>query len=645
MGKPYSEEIAVLGDTYTWALSAPVDDLARALQGACSLSLVAVGSGGSYTTAHFAAAAHRQFASRIAVAMTPLEAVRTPQSLRPSATLLLTAGGKNPDVLGAFRRLLAREPRRLLVICASSGSPLARLAADYPYVDVAEFDVPSGKDGFLATNSLLASAVLLVRAYAAAHAGPPPFPASFQSLLGDQVGRSPAEDLDRQCQPLWDRKTLVVLHGPETYAAAVDLESKFSEAALGDVQLADFRNFAHGRHHWLAKRGGQTGVLAILTDKDRQLGEALLALLPPDVPVVRLAANGRDTVASVAALVQVFMVAGSAGRARGIDPGDPGVPAFGRKIYHMRAFGPDGEHTETMPPPVAAALERKSGASVASLESRGSLSAWQAAYSKFVGQLSAANFRGIILDYDGTLCDEVHRFDPLPTIIGKKLNRILRAGAVVGIATGRGKSVKEALREAVDRRFWGKVIVGYYNGGDIGALGEDSRPDGTEVVGEALKPIAEILCNHPLFSQFTKLTLRRPQITLEPRPHAQSEEVWAMLQHVLNTLDTRGVEALRSSHSMDVVAPGVSKRAVLERVREMIGGPEEPILCIGDRGLWPGNDFSLLSGPFSLSVDEVSPDPLTCWNLAAPGQRGAKATLDYLERMQPTGSGFQLTFD
>ena len=32
-------------------------------------------------------------------------------------------------------------------------------------------------------------------------------------------------------------------------------------------------------------------------------------------------------------------------------------------------------------------------------------------------------------------------------------------------------------------------------------------------------------------------------------------------------------------------------------------------LCIGDRGQWPGNDFELLSTPFSLSVDEISNDP------------------------------------
>jgi hypothetical protein len=48
---------------------------------------------------------------------------------------------------------------------------------------------------------------------------------------------------------MWERRTTVVLHGPATRVGAIDLESKFTEAALGNLQVADWRNFAHGRHH------------------------------------------------------------------------------------------------------------------------------------------------------------------------------------------------------------------------------------------------------------------------------------------------------------------------------------------------------------------------------------------------------------
>ena len=56
-------------------------------------------------------------------------------------------------------------------------------------------------------------------------------------------------------------------------SAAIDLESKLTEAALMPVQVADFRNFAHGRHHWLAKRGGETAVLALVCESDAEVAD------------------------------------------------------------------------------------------------------------------------------------------------------------------------------------------------------------------------------------------------------------------------------------------------------------------------------------------------------------------------------------
>ena len=45
-------------------------------------------------------------------------------------------------------------------------SKLHKLSTDYEYTDCFQFPIPSGKDGFLATNSLLAFLVILYRAYA-----------------------------------------------------------------------------------------------------------------------------------------------------------------------------------------------------------------------------------------------------------------------------------------------------------------------------------------------------------------------------------------------------------------------------------------------------------------------------------------------
>src|SRR5262249_32790487 len=155
------------------------------------------------------------------------------------------------------------------------------LASQFEQVDVVAPSVPGGRDGFLAVNSLLAFSVLLTRAYQAAFSLTDELPNDLVDL-----GHSGAFDA-ASLASLFERDTFVFLHGMESAPAAIDLESKFTEAALGHIQASDYRNFAHGRHHWLAKRSSSTAILALVTDTDREIAERTLGLIPEAVPVVR----------------------------------------------------------------------------------------------------------------------------------------------------------------------------------------------------------------------------------------------------------------------------------------------------------------------------------------------------------------------
>jgi hypothetical protein len=222
-----------------------------------------------------------------------------------------------------------------MVLCFRKESRLARLAQSYRFVDLIDLKPPSIGDGFLATNSLLAFFALLVRGYEDAFSLSKRLPRKLEEILSSSQY---IEAVRASCAPLWGRDTLVVLYGPSVSSAAVDLESKFSEAALGNVQLADFRNFAHGRHHWLAKRGPQTGVLAIFSNDEQDLADKTLRLIPSSIPVARICISRDSRTASVAALAVVLHIVGAAGDHCGIDPGRPGVPVFGRRIYGLRAL-------------------------------------------------------------------------------------------------------------------------------------------------------------------------------------------------------------------------------------------------------------------------------------------------------------------
>src|SRR5258708_409045 len=157
----------------------------------------------------------------------------------------------------------------------------------------------------------------------------------------------------------------------------MDLESRFTEAALGPTLLADYRNFAHGRHHWLAEHGSTTGVLAFVTTEVRDVADRTLRLLPSDVPIVRVEIEGTRVRASIAALIVSMYVAGFAGKVRNIDPGRPGVPLFGRRLYHLRGLQPAPSNVTTLSASEVAAIECKAGVNISTLQRQGMLAFWQ----------------------------------------------------------------------------------------------------------------------------------------------------------------------------------------------------------------------------------------------------------------------------
>jgi hydroxymethylpyrimidine pyrophosphatase-like HAD family hydrolase len=559
--------------------------------------------------------------------------------------LLISAGGGNSDILGAFERLAVEEPRRLIVMVGRRRSTLGIAARKYGYVDCVELDVPTGKDGFLATNSLLAFGVALSRAYLNAGGGDE-LPAKIETLLSarETMGQQ-VELLKRRCAPLWGREVLTVLHSEHLQAAAWDIESKFTEAAIGGVQVADFRQFAHGRHHWLAKKAAVSAVLALVGEKDGRLATRTLSLIPKDIPRVELLIKGDFFLSNLAALVLGVYVAGLAGEGRGIDPGRPGVPEFGRKIYQLRAIGGRGEGDTRTRGGSNPAVARKSGVRVTSCLPAGQAEYWEKAYSEFHERLSKARFYGAALDYDGTMCDEGNRFEGAEVCVISQIARLLKNGIPVGIATGRGKSVKDDLQRRLPERFWKRVVVGYYNGAEVGLLDDANLPQDGPPSDELAGLMREIE-SHGRIAAMATVEGRRDQIQVVPARGISVVELWQVVSEIVAEGEGGQFRVLRSGHAVDVLPRWVSKASVMGRLRALIGeGDSVPILCIGDCGDWPGNDYWLLSEGLSLSVDRVSGDPVTCWNLAPAGHRGSQALMDYLRCLRISKHTFRIAVD
>ncbi|WP_156623141.1 sucrose-6-phosphate hydrolase [Mycobacterium sp. 1164966.3] len=616
--------MAELRHTLDWVSDTDVTKLLMAISRGWSSPLVAVGSGGSFSAASHLARLHRTFFRQVAAAATPYRLASEP--IANNAThWIFSAGGSNVDVIAAVRACQLGEPDAVNVLTMQERSRVATLCRENPFLTLHVLATPTKKDGFLATNSLLAFCALMSRCYLNA-AG------RHNEWYGVAASLSPLADPTSSRVATWLEEYervrlvdhLVVLHGGETTLGGIDLESKFVEAGIKDVQLADYRHFAHGRHHWLAKNGDSTGLLVFISDSDRKLADQTLRVIPKGIPCSRIDVEGRGERAELGSLLATFHLTAQAGFSRGIDPGQPGVPDFGRKLYGLRIPEP------VVPSTGAWAIRRKINAQGPDAPPEADF--WRTNLERMQERLTSTRLAGVVLDYDGTVVDTARRFEnPVPEI-GAELRRLADGGVRIGIATGRGKSAGDSLRAVLPTSLWPQVLVGYYNGAEIIGLDSTDGPDRGRTPTAAIANVNNAIQARLATMPRMQVDLRPSQLTLTPRSAADEDALWTDVRELIDELQIGGVRLMRSSHSIDVVDRSASKLNVVSNVAN-----PDYVLRIGDRGRWPGNDFEMLAHPLGLSVDQVSGHPDHCWNIAPPGLRGMRATLHYLRAITLNG--------
>lgn len=627
MGRPYKLELEQLNATYRWAHQVDVSGLVSAINCSTGQPLLAIGSGGSLSTACLIANLEQDLRGSFSRFETPLLASHVPECLAGSRIFIISARGRNPDVLGFARFAVTSEPNQLISLCCMRDSPLTNLVRSFSRGDGFEFAPPAGKDGYLATNSLVALNTMIARAYGANDQLPRDWVDLFDtgalrrslSLTGEEGG-------------LIRSDKILLLFGPETRPAAIDFESKFHESGLANVQVTDYRNFAHGRHLWLAHHP-ETTVIAFISPNDRAIANATLELLPAGIRTLRVETSLDGVAAAFAMQAAVFELVSLYGEERGFDPGRPTVPMFGRKLYHLNVFPVLSGGLRSV------AVERKSRARRLAGLPPLSQPEWKAAYDNFGRRLAAQHFTQCVLDYDGTICDHKDRFKPIAAVVANSLIDLLEGGFALGIATGRGKSVREALCEALPKRLWPLVIVAFYNGAIVSPLADQNSLNQGETQASSLSDAARVIQNANIPG--IKVTERPFQVTLEWVEGGPAESLWRHASALLAKARMTTVRVVASSRSVDIIEAATSKLNVLKNLPGA-GSPKSKTLFIGDRPSWPGNDFELLAQPASLSVDEVGCDLETGWNLAPAAISGSAALVHYLGQIRKSSQHFRL---
>lgn len=329
----YVDELRDLPATYAAAVQADVSELAAWLRDHGDRPLVALGAGGSLAIAELAATLHHRATGQVGASREPMDLYLLDQAAN-TALLLVTASGGHSDSL-ACCQLLPQTGVDAAVFCGKSTSNGADLLAGTD-VPVFAFELLPDVHGWVAVNVLLAQAVVLARAFVEAYPSLGEVPGELSAFLSGSDVDSFLDDLTETLRAPLARPNLIFLHGPDTRAAAIDLDSKFAESGLGALTSSEYRNFAHGRYQMMLPQLTEVGVIAMYGRREATYAESSLAVLPAAVPHAALRVPGESPAAEqIGALVHLLFLVGALGNVRGIDVGWGSRNTFGDLLYDL----------------------------------------------------------------------------------------------------------------------------------------------------------------------------------------------------------------------------------------------------------------------------------------------------------------------
>lgn len=631
----YEGELAQLGHSYSAACGADIESLKLAIAGAAESSMIGVGSGGSFTVASLLCSLHEAYTGKVSRPSTPLEIICSPALASSSPVFLVSAEGKNPDIVEALERARRFSSRTVHVLTNRKDSPLMTHVRALPGVKPYVFEL-ANKDGYLATNSLLLDAVLIARAYGELDGRRESMPSEIEAL---RIGDETVEAWIAAAQPFISeaarRGALTVVYSPLLRPIVADLESKLSESALLHTQLADLRSYAHGRHLWLAQRPQDCAILALVEPSVGGVWDHMRSKFPPNVPTLAMALSGAEPVHLIAGLVAQMRIVAAVGRELGQDPGKPHVPDYGREIHYANL-------RDMIPLPKALGpAEQQSkyevlGAHWPSPRAHGVM---QRTVEVFAETMRARRFKAVVFDYDGTLCSSQSKDSPPPQDVVDHLVRLCRAGIVVGIASGRGGSIQTCLQQVLPSDVLPKIRLGLYNGGWISA--GDVAPKPPQKNSEFLSHVTRIVVRLKAVGVpiLAHRTTHPYQVSVRFREGLATDAMWFVIADALRQAGLDLSTMVRSKHSVDILAQGVSKSALIAHIVHNDKIDPYEVLTMGDQGAWPGNDAALLEHRFSLSVDMPSRRLDRGWKLAPAEKRDIDATQWYLQRMKEEEGG------
>lgn len=338
----FEHKITKFPEIRSWVNSLDVSKISDFLLKDGGVNRMFLASGGSYSAASFAELLSVE-KGIMGHAMTPFIYTGGGYEKIHGKTLLISASGANNDIRRGFEACIKGGNQEIAALTLSKDSRLQEHFDQERIGNLFDYSIPTGRDGFLSTCSVFAFYLILYRAFGFDDADKLSMEVSEEESkeifnFVDSLKHIPSNSLSDHevfVNKLEGVDSFFVLYTAKSLPAAQDIESKFSEGALGNTQLADYRNFAHGRYNWFTQRPGQTGLICLQTPDASEMSEEILGKLPEHVPIIRLTTSYDTPLGCIDLLVKEHYLCSALASRWGLDISRPVVPAYGKELYRM----------------------------------------------------------------------------------------------------------------------------------------------------------------------------------------------------------------------------------------------------------------------------------------------------------------------
>lgn len=648
----FNENLTRLPDAFDRGVSVHAHDVGDVLRSAQGLSFTTVGSGASYSVAVFLSRLLESHFGLPATAKNPYDYYLSPK--RPGGTVLVSASGNNKDIVACLDVSLAYELKPLVVVTSNPNGQLLKHASDYAGLSPLIIREAHSKEreGFFGVQSVLEAIGAFVSIVPELRAK---LGASAKDWCRDICIEAEA-DLHRKAglvSRVAAADHVVGLATGWALPCLHDFESKFVEGGLGWLEVAEGKNFTHGRFVNSFRREHKTAIIFFATGESTSVLDMLeegYGQIFPFLPIISTYEGG---LGGIELFIRMFHLFSLLAKHRNVNISRPPVPEEARKLFKGESLYPHLALRDKLRDYV----EKTVGEKTAALREdpnpesdRDKYGVSKAVAAASISFLYSEHFVGLLCDYDGTLVELKAPDDGLRDDLVQSLERLLEADIPIAIVTGRGRSAVNSLRETISLPLQKNIYCYLYNGGALWRLSEEKprwvrKLKNIEGILEALSTAAEI---KSLASHVETASLKC-QVTLHLLNIDEAPRATAIVRDIVKRVHGQAYSVKTSGRSVDVFPSNVSKvKALADFKGQILRQPRgAPVLIIGDRGDKDGNDFELLQEPYSFSVDELHWKSSTCFPVFnIEGQRlfGPTATSRILKHTRTIDNKFALIY-